>query len=91
MSFALCPQVASQALQHFRSSETRATCGGCFYCQSVRLVTSFDSGVLTLGVSDSAAIKYQVKILQTWMGFDSLLYLESVAYINLHVHQILGD
>ena len=30
MSLALCPQVVSQAPQHFRPSETQATCGGCF-------------------------------------------------------------
>ena len=29
-SLALCPQVVSQAPQHFRSSETQSACGGCF-------------------------------------------------------------
>ena len=29
MSLALCPQVVSQASQHFRSSEKQATCVGC--------------------------------------------------------------
>ena len=31
----LCPQVVSQALQHFRSSEMRAAFGGCFARQSI--------------------------------------------------------
>ena len=35
MSLPLCPQVVSQTLQHFRSSETPTTCGGCFSRQSV--------------------------------------------------------
>ena len=35
MSFALCPQVVSQASQHFRSSEKQATCEGCFAYQCV--------------------------------------------------------
>ena len=30
MSLALCPQVVSQASQHFRFSEKQATCEGCF-------------------------------------------------------------
>ena len=30
MSLALCPQVVSQAPQHFRSSEKQTTCEGCF-------------------------------------------------------------
>ena len=35
MSLALCPQVVSQAPQHFRSSERQNTCGGsCFARQS---------------------------------------------------------
>ena len=32
---ALCPQVVSQAPQHFKSSEKQATCGGCFACQCI--------------------------------------------------------
>ena len=35
MSLALCPQVVSQASQHFRSSKNQATCEGCFACQSI--------------------------------------------------------
>ena len=35
MSLPFCPQVVSQAPQHFRSSETSTTCGGCFSRQSV--------------------------------------------------------
>ena len=34
LSLALCPQVVSQASQHFRSSEKQATCEGCFARQS---------------------------------------------------------
>ena len=37
MSLALCPQVVSQASQHFRSSEKQATYRGCFArCLSAR-------------------------------------------------------
>ena len=38
MSLALCPQVVSQVPQHFRSSETQATCDGCFAYQSMILL-----------------------------------------------------
>ena len=41
MSLALCPQVVSQAPQHFRSSETQATCEGCFARQSICSVFPF--------------------------------------------------
>ena len=37
-------QVLSQMPQHFRSSETQATCDGWFSCQSIFSVISFDSG-----------------------------------------------
>ena len=40
---ALCPQVMSQAPQHFRSSEKQASCGGCFARQSICSVISFHS------------------------------------------------
>ena len=40
MSLALCPQVVSQAPQHFKSSETQAACEGCFACQSICSVVS---------------------------------------------------
>ena len=41
----LCPQVVSQAPQHFRSSETQVTCAGCFVPQSVCLVISLHPGL----------------------------------------------
>ena len=44
-SLALCPQVVSQAFQHFRSSEKQATCEGCLVRQSVCLVISFHCSV----------------------------------------------
>ena len=45
-SLALCPQVVSQAPQHFGSSETQPACDGCFSCQSVCSVISCDSRML---------------------------------------------
>ena len=45
MSLALCPQVVSQAPQHFRSTEKQATCEGCFTRQSICSVISFHSGM----------------------------------------------
>ena len=45
MSLALCPQVVSQASQHFRSSEKQATCEGCFARQSICSVVSLHSGM----------------------------------------------
>ena len=42
MSLALCPQVVSQAPQHFRSSETQATCEGLL-CPPVCLLGHFPS------------------------------------------------
>jgi len=46
VSLALCPQVVSQASQHFRSSEKEATCEGCFAQQSISSVISLHSGML---------------------------------------------
>ena len=45
MSLALCPQVVSQASQHFRSSEKQATCEGCFARQSTCSVVSLHPGM----------------------------------------------
>ena len=45
MSLALCPQVVSQASQHFRSSEKQATCEGCLARQSICSVISLQSGM----------------------------------------------
>ena len=42
MSWALSIYVVSQAPQHFRSSETQATCDGCFACQPICSVISLD-------------------------------------------------
>ena len=44
LSLALCPQVVSQAPQHFRSSETQATYDGCFSRQSIDLVIFLHTG-----------------------------------------------
>ena len=43
MSSALCPQVVSQASQHFKSSEQPATCEGCFARQSISSVISLET------------------------------------------------
>ena len=45
ISLALCPQVVSQTPQNFRSSETQASCDGCFDRQSICSVISFHSGL----------------------------------------------
>ena len=45
MSSALCPQVVSQAPQHFRSSEKQATREGRFPRQSICSVVSLQSGM----------------------------------------------
>ena len=45
ISLPLCPQVVSQAPQHFRSSTTQATCEGCFARQSICSVISLHSGM----------------------------------------------
>ena len=45
ISLVLCPQVVSQASQHFRSSEKQATCEGCFARQSIFSVVSLPSGM----------------------------------------------
>ena len=41
MSLALCPQVVSQASQHFRSSEKQAACVGCFALPASLYARSF--------------------------------------------------
>ena len=45
MPLALCPQVVSQASQHFRSCASQATCDDCFARQSICSVVSFHSGM----------------------------------------------
>ena len=45
MFLALCPQVVSQASQHFRSSKQQAICVGCFARQSVCSVVSLHTGM----------------------------------------------
>ena len=45
MSLALCPQVESQAPQHFRSPEKQATCEGCFARQSICCFISLHCGM----------------------------------------------
>ena len=45
MSLALCPQVVSQAPQHFRFSEKQATCEGCFARQTICSVITLHSGM----------------------------------------------
>ena len=42
ISLVLCLQAVSQAPQHFRSSETQATCDGCFARWSICSLTSPD-------------------------------------------------
>ena len=49
----LRPQVVSQAPQHFRYSETQATCGGCFAHQSIRSLRHVQSST-SAGVFESA-------------------------------------
>ena len=49
MSLALCPQVVSQAPQHFRPFETQANYDGCFARQSICSVSSLHSGTARLG------------------------------------------
>jgi len=45
MSLDLCPQVVTQAPQHFRSSEKQVTCEGCFARKSICSVVSLHSGM----------------------------------------------
>ena len=44
MPLALCLLLGSQGPQHLTSSRAQSTCDGCFACQSICLVISFDSG-----------------------------------------------
>jgi len=53
MPLDLCPQVVSQAPQHFRSSETQVTCGDCFAHQSNRSLRHVQ-GSTSAGVFESA-------------------------------------
>ena len=59
MSLALCPQLVSQATQHFKSSEKQATCEGCFACQSVCSVISLHSGMLFIVQVDPTSLKHK--------------------------------
>ena len=59
MSLALCPQVVSQALQHFKSSEKQATCEGCFARQSVCSVISLHSAMLFIVQVDPTSLKHK--------------------------------
>ena len=52
MSLALCPQVVSQASQHFRSSEKQATCEGCMLCPPVYLLKLWTCNCFILACFD---------------------------------------
>ena len=58
MSLALCPQIISQAPQHFRSSEMQTISDGCFACQSVCSVISLYGKQCTAG-QGQAGVKYE--------------------------------
>ena len=58
MSLALCPQIISQAPQHFRSSEMQTTSDGCFACQSVCWVISLYGKHWTAG-QGQAGVKHE--------------------------------
>ena len=49
MSLVLCPQVASQAPQHFRSSEKQAASEGCF-CPPIYLIGHFLSLLILMNL-----------------------------------------
>ena len=58
MSLVLCPQVVSQAPQHFRSSDTQlGHIGGCFghqcICSIISLQSSISRAVYPQGFSDA--------------------------------------
>ena len=57
-SLALCPQVLSQAPQHFRSSEKQATCGGFFARQCIRSLLSLHSRPCRVNESDAVGNVY---------------------------------
>ena len=58
ISLALCPQIISQAPQHFRSSEMQTTSDGCFACQSVCSVISLYGKQRTAG-QGQAGVKHE--------------------------------
>ena len=60
MSLALCPQVVSQAPQHFRSSEKQATCEGCLALQFICSVISLYP--LMLPEFESVVVKLRFQI-----------------------------
>ena len=65
MSLALCLQVVSQAPQHFRSSEKRATCEGCFARQFICSVISLYP--LMLPEFESIVVKLRFQIGERYM------------------------
>ena len=71
MSMAFCPHVAFQAPQHFRSSETQASCDSCVVRQSVCLVSFHDHGMSsTVHVQESSysVLLYTYRSLRRWMS-----------------------
>ena len=64
LSLALCPQLVSQAFEHFRSTEMQATCEGCFARQSVCSVISLHSG-MSRAVHPQEFSKVDVRLIWT--------------------------
>ena len=61
VSLAMCPQVVSQAPQHFGSSETQTTCYSCFSCTLVyRSFISLEAG-MARAVHPKEFLKVDVK------------------------------
>ena len=85
MSLALCPQIVSQAPQHFRSSEAQATCDGCFAPQTTWLVIYLDSGTSST-VCPQESSKLDVEHWrnhQPWLKSHSIFLLFPASSSNL--------
>ena len=73
MSLALCPEVGSQAPQHFGSSEMQATCDSCFARQSVCSVISLHSN-MSRAVYPQECLKVAVDI-PIWASHSAFHFL----------------
>ena len=75
MSVVLCPQVVSQAPQHFRPSEKQGTCEGCFARQSINSVISLHSGMT--GQNTKLVLSHYTRVLHRTASVYCYVYSSS--------------
>ena len=92
MSLALCPQLVSQASQHFRSSEKQAISEGCFSLQPICLIISLDSGMsMAVHPLEFSKVNLDHRVIPAWVSHSTFCsnLLESVRMMACVVCHLL--